>query len=312
MPEGYFAQEAVREAIAAAYWGEFERAIAAITGFLAQDPPEDQAIFALRETIAWRAELGDLDRAAKDASACAERGCAFWGSLDLHALMMRNSQMYWIGKSGRQKESERLAKALLVDADAVLDEHEPLRTAIRNNAARILELGESSEVAEQIYVEMLADFDRWQEADGEEALTTRNNYIEFLARKGEFARAREVSGRQVLLLMQSYGAKSELTLNARYRLAMLALYDDDVEAGAALMKAVATDCEKYLEPGTELAVSAIEMVVAISMQIEPPKETVKGLDRLIEQLRPVADAGGELMTGLQQIRNRYREECAPA
>ena len=312
MPEGYFMQDAVRDAIAAAYWGEFERAIAAITSFLAQDPPEDQAIFALRETIAWRAEIGDLDRAAKDAAACAKRGCEHWGTLDLRALMVRNTEMYWAGKAGKQKESERLAKSLLIDADTVLDEREPLRTAIRNNAARILELGEHADMAEQIYVELLEDFDKWQEADGIEALTTRANYIDYLESIGELSKAREVSSRQVILLLQSHGAKSPMTLYARYRMAILVLCDGDTETGTELMEAVAGDCEKYLEPGDELSVSAIEMVIALAMQADLPNETVSGLDRLIEQLKDITEPGGQLMTGIKQIRNRYREQCAAA
>lgn len=307
-PEGLFEHAQVKEALVAAYWSEFERAIAAITEFLNDDPPEDHAIFALRETVPWWAELGNLDRAAKVATQCAQRAIQLWGSLDPMALVMRNTQMYWLGKAGKQSKAEECARSLLADAAVVLDLKEPLHAAVRNNAARVFEGGEYRAEAESIYIDLISDFEAWGQSETEHCFTTRDNYVQFLASDGRVSEARDLMLEQILIFTKIYGQYSPITLRGRYDASILSLHLGQMDSAREQLEGLAQDCAKHLDVADALTSMVLSVLLSIVLEQDDAAAVVQVTTRLLDQAQYTGDPC-QMSAGLQQLRNRYRDLC---
>lgn len=312
MPEGFVENELIRAALVAAYWGEYERALAAVTSFLSEDPPEEHAVFALREAVPWRVAIGEVERAVRDAENCVAKAVELWGDLDPRTLVIRNTQMYWLGKVGKQRQAQQAAESLLADAELTLGRTDSLSLAIRNNVARIVELGDAPEQAERLYLGLLQDFEAVGEAEGECALTTRDNYAQFLEDNERFVEAREVMRRQVLLLVRAFGRKSEQVLAARFRIAQLTLALEEIEQAIALLEELATDCVDHLDVSDSLITDVHQLLLALAVSMDRPDEVVRNCDKMLGQLVYIMDPAAEAVLELKKLRNHYLERCATA
>lgn len=272
------------------------------------DPTMETELFMKRETLPWLMSQARVDEAVSRVDEVAGVAAKEWGFLDDRTLIMRNSQMFWLGKAGLTRRAEGLARGLMEDARLALSPRDPLRCAIRNNAARILEAGDTPEVAGEIYRDLLADFSAWGEDASEQALSTRHNFAEYLYDQGDYTGALEALQYQLLLLTERLGVSSEEALTLRHEAAGMTLSSGQVGEAIEMWEALYEDCQKFLPPDHSLTADVIGCLLAEAVERDNYQDGVLWCDRLIDIY---GQASEPLITAsLVRIRNQMVEASA--
>lgn len=299
---------AYQEAMMLAQMGEYAKAISLLDQHLGSSPDVEVELFIKRETAPWLISLGRVDEAVTRLDYCSSLAAKSWGVLDERTLIIRNSQMYWTGKVGLTRKALDLAEKLLADAWASLDPRDELLNAIRNNAARIIEVGPNPAEAGRIYRDLLADYERWGEEGSPAALSARHNYADYLRDRGDFDDSLKVFQRLLLIVTEMRGITAEETLNVRNEVALTTYLVGREQEAVRQWEALVADLERFLGLGDPLTVDVIGTLLAEAMEDERLKEAVGWADKLIEAY--VEGCDPELTASLVRIRNQMAESYA--
>lgn len=297
----------MQQAIRLAFMGNYEHACRVVEDFLEEESDLEIKIFARRETVGWRAQMGHVDEAAELANSLAEQAEQLWG-VEERSLIIRNSEMYWAGKAGLDTQAERLANNLVVEVARTLRPDDELACAIRNNAARIFENGCTPERAGDIYRELLRDYSRWGLSKTTEALTTRHNYAVYLRKKEAFPESIRTFQYQLLLVSGEMGEYSEAALATRHEIALVMFLSDDIMAAREQWEAVYSDAADYLGPNHPLVLEAANYLLGCSLIQKDTAGIETWSNVLIEVVSDLQEP--QLRAALVRLRNSATQNAA--
>ncbi len=288
--------------------GPPERSLRVLTEYLERATDEDTTVLILREMAPWFVALGLADEAMERLDAAVQIAEEAWGRHDLRSLVVRNSQMYWAGQVGMSRRAQALAEDLVPDAREHLELGSKLRHAIRNNAARILELGPIPELADILYQELLDEIDDLGQEGQTMALTSRHNYGEYLRDVGEFERSTEVFQKLLLILTEYRGTSSFNTLAVRHELAVVTLLGGKRTQALDMWSVLLADVERFLEPGSQLELDILGTLISDALDMHDVPAAVRHLDRLLDIHRSEGELG--MSQELAKMRNALLEANA--
>lgn len=288
--------------------GDYESAAQVVDEYLQRPLPPEVELFLKRETVPWLITLRRVDEALERLDYCSERAIEYWGSIDERTLLLRNSQMYWTGKMGLSKRAMNLAEPLLADAELGLEESDDLRSAIRNNAARIYEFSPDGERADGMYTQLIDDYSTWGQEGTATAMSTRHNYADFLRDQGEYERSVHVFQQLLLVVTQMRGISAQETLAVRNDLAITTYLAEREDQAVSMWRALVEDTERFLGVTHPLVTEIAGNLLADSLERKQFEEATAWVDKLIEGYGESCDP--QLTTGLLRIRNQITESSA--
>ncbi len=285
-----------------------EKGLQLIDLHLSADPSPDVRVLLLRDTAPLLIGLGRPDEALRRLDRSVAESTALWGGADARTLLLRNSQMYWAGKTGMRRRAEALAEDLLADARRHLSRKEDLFCVIRNNVARILESGTTPEVADALYKELLEDLDAWGQQGRSFALSARHNYGEYLRDSGDLDGAIVVFQKLLLILTEFRGIASRDTLAVRNDLAAVHSLAGNREQAQNIWRALLTDINRFLDSGDPLEPEVLGSLLTEAVEAEDRSEAIAWADRLLEIYREIDEPA--LMAALVEMRGQIVESNA--
>ena len=266
------------------------------------------AIFARREAATWCGEVGMVDKAAELAEQCSAAGQEAWEAGDENLFVMRNSEMYWQGKAGRQRLAERLAHELVRDAELHLSPTDPLSFAIRNNAARIFEGSDTPDEAGDIYRRLVADQAKSCEEYDPAATATLHNYADYLADRGDLEDALYQYRRLLFTFTQFEGIRSFAALSLRHDVAATLVVMEQLDQARDLLEELYADCQRYLPEDSPLTLEAGSYLISLAVKRDNQAEVVRWTTAMIENHHHVVDE--ESLVSLVRLRNQALERAA--